>query len=128
MAQPPGMEWQSYFDNFRSVRDIITGKESPSTAGIILGNAIDAMAGGPTDMGKSFGAGQPMFGASSSAPQGSVPAPTVAPTVTSGVPALPPVGGQQPNPMITQPQYSTNIQQQPVTQTPSYSRFLFSPQ
>lgn len=127
MAQPPGMEWQSYFDGFRSIADIITGKEKSSAASTILGNAIDAMAGGPTDMGKSFGAGQPMFGAPNPAPQGSVPAPTASSTVTPGIPALPPVGGQQPNSMITQPQYGTTIQQQPVTQTPSYSRFLFSP-
>lgn len=130
---PPGMEWQSYFSNFRSLGDVISGKEKPSTASIILGNAINAMAGGPTSIGQSFGGGQPMFGGPAPTPEGAVPSPTV--TTATPAPVAPVAPGQpqqfapQVNgqPMMTQPQVGAPTQQQPLNQTPSYSRFLFSP-
>lgn len=135
-SAPPGMEWQSYFDNFRSARDVISGKD-PSTAGVLLGHAINALAGGSTDIGNQIGGNQPIFGNPSTAPQGSVPSPNAVPGVAAPtVPVIPPVAGQLPQlapqmngqPALTQPQFGSNIQQQPMTQTPSYSRFLFSPQ
>lgn len=132
-SAPPGMEWQSYFNNFSSLRDVIHGK-NPSTAGVILGHAINALAGQPTNIGNQLGGNQPMFGAPAAVPQGAIPAPNAAPQVAA--PMAPVAPGQQPQfapqvngqPMMTQPQAGTNIQQQPLNQNPSYSRFLFSPQ
>ena len=133
---PPGMEWQSYFDSFKSVRDVMSGKD-PSTAGVLLGHAINAMAGGSTDIGDKIGGNQPVFGSPAAVPQGAIPSPTAAPTGAPMTPApIAPITGQPPQfapqingqPMMTQPPIGTNIQQQPVTQTPSYSRFLFSSQ
>ena len=134
-SAPPGMEWQSYFNNFSSLRDVIQGK-SPSTAGVVLGHAINALAGGSTNIGDQMGGNQSIFGAPAAVPQGAVPSPSIAPEMTAPAAPMPPaVPGQQPQfvpqvngqPMMTQPPIGTNIQQQPMTQPQSYSRFLFSP-
>lgn len=134
---PAGMEWQSYFDGFNSVSDVLSGNKKPGITSQLLGHAINALAGESTDLGNKMGGNQPMFGAP--APQGSVPSPMSTPgmnTPMTPAPVVPFVAGQPQQfptqingqPMLTQPQFGTNIQQQPVTQTPSYSRFLFSPQ
>lgn len=139
---PKGMEWQSYFSGFRSLGDIISGKADPSIASMLAGKAIDTLAGGSTDIGKSLGSNQQFFGGSPATPQppvipGSVPVPTAGqPPQIVGQPA--PITGSpapianQPAPMtgqpaVTQPQYGPNAQPQ-TPGTPSYSRYLFAPQ
>lgn len=116
MAQPPGMEWQSYFNNLPSISGIMAGTETPGIGGKLLGHAINALAGEDTDIGNKFGGNKPIFGA--------VPAPAQQPSVAPVMPVIPPVGGQQ---SITQPQVGTTIQQPVETQIPSFSRFLYSP-
>lgn len=132
---PKGMEWQSYFSGFRSLGDIISGKADPSIASMLAGKAIDTLAGGPTDIGKTLGSNQQFFGGPPATPQtpaipGSVPVPTAGqppqivgqPAPITGLPA--PMTGQ---PAATQPQYGPNAQPQ-TPGTPSYSRYLFAPQ
>lgn len=115
MAAPTGMEWKQYYDDYNSISDIMSGKAKPGVASIILGNVIDSFAGGQTDMGKSLGAGQPIFGAPAVPPQPNVSAPV------AGAPVAPPAPGQP----VTQPQYG--VPQTPVPEAQSYTRFLFAP-
>ena len=128
-SAPPGMEWQSYFNNFTSLSDVLNGTVKPGITSQLLGGAISALAGGNSDFGAKL-SGIP------AAPQGSIPSPAADPSMAApAAPMAPAVPGQPPQfapqvngqPMMTQPPIGTNIQQQPMTQPQSYSRFLFSP-
>lgn len=126
---PAGMEWQSYFDGFNSVSDILNQSKKPGLTSQLLGHAINAMTGMPTDIATKLGGDQP-FGAPA-IPQGSVPSPTSPQTMTApvvpGPPSQLPPFTPQVNGQMTQPPIGTNLQQPSVTQTPSYTRFLFAP-
>lgn len=130
-SAPPGMEWQSYFSNFNSLSDALDPSKKKGITSQLLGHAINAIAGGSNDFASSLIGSQPTFGATAAVPQGAVPSPTTTPVMAvPSLPAVPPVAGQPQiggQPMMPQTQPGTTVQQ-PMNQTPSYSRFLFSSQ